>query len=331
MGKDLVKIGVIIAAIAAIIAFIQLLIALIQLLFGEGFLVRTPPPYSTNIPTITSGLPTSTFIPVPSTFMLITNMAPTAMLSIKSTVQTKISPIDGMAMVYVQDGPFKMGSTDFNDSQPVHIVNISAFWIDQTDVTNSMYAKCVSAGICQSPTYTYSDKRPSYYGDPQFDNYPVIYVDWYMANTYCQWTGRRLPTEAEWEKAARGTDERIYPWGNSAGCVLANYYGNGNGSGSDYCVADTTEAWKHPDGTSLYGAYDMAGNVWQWVHDWYDPDYYRTFGRDNVQNPQGPSSGAKRVLRGGSWDSLEPHIRSAFRWDYDPAYSGDSVGFRCAQ
>ena len=140
---------------------------------------------------------------------------------------------DGMMMVYVPEGEFEMGTTDdrmdelidrnvwddgWNDAeQPAHMVYLDAYWFDMTEVTNGQHALCVADGACEEPHLARSLTRESYYGDPEFEDYPVLYVDWYMAETYCIWAGRRLPTEAEWEKAARGTDGRFYPWGDEIG------------------------------------------------------------------------------------------------------------------
>ncbi len=265
---------------------------------------ETPVPV---VPTITSQ-PTQT--PISPT--------PTSSLGIGSTM---ISDKDGMTLMYVPAGNFTMGSSDFSDA-PVHTVYLDAFWIDRTDITNKMYSLCVNAGVCKAPANSSSSTHSSYYGNSQFDNYPVIYVDWNMANAYCKWAGRQLPTEAQWEKAARGTDGRTYPWGNSIDCSLANYYGNGNSA----CVGDTTEVGKYPNGASPYGALDMAGEVWQWVNDWYDSNYYSN---SPSSDPLGPASGQYRVLRGGTW--YRHLVRSANRDGGAPTDTSDGVGFRCSR
>ncbi|MBI3536650.1 MAG: SUMF1/EgtB/PvdO family nonheme iron enzyme, partial [Chloroflexi bacterium] len=174
-------------------------------------------------------------------------------------------------MVSIPEGEFLMGS-GLNDTQgasdekPQHLVYLDAFMMDKFEVTNALYKKCVDARSCARPSESKSYTRSSYYGNPSFDNYPVIYVSWNDADTYCKWLGKRLPTEAEWEKAARGTDGRIYPWGNS----FEKNRLNSIESGRD----DTTEVGIFPTGASPYGAQDMAGNVWEWVADWYDNKYY---------------------------------------------------------
>ena len=252
-----------------------------------------------------------------------------------------MSDIDGMVLVYVPEGEFLMGSekgdpSAQNNEFPQHPVYLGAYWIDQTEVTNAMYEKCVAAGTCVPPLYEYSYNRTSYYGDPEFDGYPVILVNWDQAQAYCEWAGRRLPTEAEWEKAARGTDGRLFPWGNqgAAGNLLnfadANsvfYFGWADTTVDDG-HEETAPAGNYPDGASPYGTLDMAGTVWEWVADWYSDSYYA---RSPYENPQGPSSGSIRVLRGGSWMEDVSGVRAAKREDtFGPDFQDSSVGFRCA-
>jgi formylglycine-generating enzyme required for sulfatase activity len=229
---------------------------------------------------------------------------------------------DGARMVYVPEGEFEMGSNNGDDDEkPVHRIFLDAFWIDVFEVTNALYKKCVDAGRCQPPGNSSSYTRSSYFGNSQFDNYPVIYVSWDDAHAYCTWAGKRLPTEAQWEKAARGTDGRIYPWGNTFDKNLLNSNEGGKG--------DTTAVGSYPGGASPYGALDMAGNVWEWVADWYDNGYYANSPR---QNPTGPSSGESRVLRGGSWNHFQNLARAAYRYDYGhPTNRYNDFGFRCAQ
>ena len=200
--------------------------------------------------------------------------------------------IGGAPMVFVLPGEFLMGSVKAGDAdeQPQHSVYLDAFWIDKYEVTNAQYKRCVDAGRCSMPLSTKSETRELYYGNPQYENYPVVAVSWNDAKTFCESVGKRLPTEAEWEKAARGTDARVYPWGNQFDKTRANV-----GEGSQ---GDTTAVGSYPTGASPYGIMDLAGNVWEWVQDWYDPNYYRTSPRNN---PMGPSSGTYRTIRGGSW------------------------------
>ena len=275
----------------------------------------TPTPTLTATATNTPVPPTATDTLEPPTF------TPTPTPRIGSTWT---SPKDGMVMVYVPAGNFLMGSTEsdpiaYPNEKPQHTVYLDAFWIDQTDVTNAMYAKCVSAGACYQPVDISPLVHP--YGNSQFDNYPVIYVRWTMADAYCKWAGRQLPTEAQWEKAARGTDGRIYTWGNDApNKTLLNY---------NLDVGDTTAVGSYPKGASPYGALDMAGNAWQWVADWYSDAYYQN---SPTSNPLGPDSGQCRVLRGGSWDITQYHIGSANRSYADPeANPSFDYSFRCSR
>jgi formylglycine-generating enzyme required for sulfatase activity len=229
-----------------------------------------------------------------------------------------VSEKDGMILVYVPDGEFTMGSNDgLLDEMPVHQVYLDAFWIDHTEVTNKQYSVCVAAGMCEAPVQTESITRSNYFGDAKFNNYPVISVDWKRAKNYCEWANRRLPTEAEWEKAARGTNGYIYPWGRKLpNSSLLNYNDE---------VGDTVEVGQYPDGASVYGALDMAGNVLEWVSSLYQPYPYTIYnGRENM------GSLDARVLRGGSLNLGDYHVRTTYRIKSNPAISSEVIGFRCA-
>jgi serine/threonine-protein kinase len=227
---------------------------------------------------------------------------------------------DGMVMVYVPAGEFTMGSDSTPDEQPIHKVTLDSFWIDQTEVTNKQYAACVSDSGCNPPSDTGSSSRISYFGNPEFDEYPVIYVDWSQASIYCSWAGRKLPTEAQWEKAARGPEAFTYPWGNNTpNKTLLNFNSN---------IGDTTQVGTYENGKSPYGAFDMAGNVWEWVNDRYSRAYY--LGSPS-SNPSGSDTGDFRILRGGSWVYSEHDVRSTFRFWFGPTFTQFNFGFRCAR
>ena len=235
--------------------------------------------------------------------------------------KTNVRWQDGMEMVYVPEGEFTMGSTDSDaddDESPVREVRLDAYWIDKYEVSNGQYQKCVNAGKCTKPRSTDSSTRSSYYGNTEYDDFPVIYVSWHQAKAYCEWAGGSLPTEAQWEKAARGKNGRKYPWGDeSPNSNLVNY---------GEIKGDTTAVGSYPRGASPYGAMDMAGNVWEWVEDWYKYSYDQS----QIDNPDGPSNGGKRVFRGGSWFNYDRDIRSANRnGSFSPTVTSLNIGFRC--
>jgi formylglycine-generating enzyme required for sulfatase activity len=229
-----------------------------------------------------------------------------------------------MVSIFIPPGEFLMGSTESDkyatsDEKPQHKVTLDGYWMDKTEVTNAMYRKCVEVGSCKVPQ-DIQHYNIKHYNDPKYDQHPVGSVDWNQAKGYCAWVGGRLPTEAEWEKAARSTDRRIYPWGNDPpDSTLLNFNQN---------IYDTTAVGSYPKGVSRYGLLDMAGNALEWVNDWYDESYYKN---SPQSNPQGPSSGRGRVLRGGSWYDEGSDVRTASRGCDFPDDHYYLSGFRCVR
>jgi formylglycine-generating enzyme required for sulfatase activity len=235
-------------------------------------------------------------------------------------------------MIEIPAGCFDMGDAlgeGMPNELPVHNVCISAFEMDVHEVTNAEYAECVGAGGCTAPYLTDSLHRETYYGDPTWDDFPVITVDWFQAYNYCAWAGKRLPTEAEWEYAARGgLAGKRYPWGDTVSGTDANY-----GDSGDPWDNDTSQVTYHaPNG---YGLYDMAGNVTEWVNDWFQSGYYSV---SPENDPPGPASGEEdeqqreqRVMRGGSFFYNSYYLRVADRgYDAPSAFFYD-IGIRCAR
>ena len=288
---------------------------------------------------ISCALVTSPIDPSPS-------IVPTKNSSLVGLGKTKVSPIDRATMIYVPAGQFSMGSKfGLVDEQPVHIVQLDAYWLDRTEVTNEMYQKCVQAERCEEP------RNLIYYNDPEYSNHPVVFVSWTNAAAYCSFVYRRLPTEAEWEKAAAWNptknEKLVYPWGNLYDCSKGNFDDETQldsslmQDGSVDCdgYTQTAPVGIFSNGASPYGALDMAGNVWEWVHDAFigvdpfnasDKNYYAI---SPFENPNGtdPSITDYRSLRGGSWNWIYGYGRSSYRLGFGKSNSFEGVGFRCAE
>jgi formylglycine-generating enzyme required for sulfatase activity len=278
-----------------------------------------PTPTTTDMPTI----PTENYLP------------------------SEITDGKGVEMILVSAGVFTMGSnvdnglaecskfrTDcqpawFTDEEPSRVIYVDSFYIDKYEVSNALYRACGDAGVCDPPKESSSLSRPGYYRDPQFNDYPVIYVDWEKANAYCTWRGGYLPKEEQWEKAARGTNGNIYPWGNEFLGSLVNFcdincdLSTANHE-TDDGYKDTAPVNAYSQGVSWYGVFNMSGNVYEWVADLYeaypggDPNASPYFGQ------------GYRVLRGGSWASSIDLLRTSNRDPSPPRYANYDTGFRCA-
>ncbi|MEP6959650.1 MAG: formylglycine-generating enzyme family protein, partial [Nitrospirota bacterium] len=223
------------------------------------------------------------------------------------------------SMVLVPAGEFIMGSsTGDADEQPVRYVYVDAFYIDKHQLSAGEYAKFLEATSHVAPP-EWDIMRKSMH-----QKRPVVNVDWADADAYCKWADKRMPTEAEWEKAARGTDGRTYPWGNE---LPTQFHANMKKEVWNNHVV-LTPVGLFEAGKSPYGIYDMAGNAWEWVSDWYDPNYYKA---GSLRNPTGPSLGDYKVVRGGSWGSGPKDLRSADREVHLPSFKGYGTGFRCAK
>jgi formylglycine-generating enzyme required for sulfatase activity len=250
-------------------------------------------------------------------------------------------------MVLVPAGPFEMGfdadvalaecqkfrsvcwRNFFEDEEPVHTVTLDAFYIDQNEVTNAHFRRCVEADACQAPTRC--DFGEPTYEDETKEDHPVVCVGWEQAKTYCEWREARLPTEAEWEKAARGPEGRSYPWGDTFDGTRLNYCDSNceeRWADKDYNdgYAETAPVSSYPDGISPYGAYDMAGNVWEWVQsEFRDYPYRADDGREGLDGT------SFRVLRGGGWDFIAFGVRAAYRIKDEPSVTISNYGFRCVR
>lgn len=221
--------------------------------------------------------------------------------------------IDGSVLVYIPSGNFSMGDGGYD--APVHSISLDGYWIQQTKVTNRMYDQCVKAGVCSAPT---QELGGPVFTNPEFASHPVVGVNWDQSQAYCSWIQGNLPTEAQWEKAARGANGNPYPWGNAAPtCGLLNFAN---------CYGRTTHVDTYADGKSPFGLYDMAGNVFEWIFDLYDANYYS---QSPAENPTGPASGKYRVVRGSSFETDDVQIASAIRRYNEQTDTGRDIGFRC--
>lgn len=266
-------------------------------------------------------------------------------------------------MVFIPEGEFLMGNGDSMEDhsghghhdhhehkhkdvdfgKQAHNVYLDSYYIDKYEVTNAKYNKFIEAGgydnseywsdegwewlvenKISEPFWWRSEKGEIYKSGIEYPDYPVTGISWYEASAYSKWIGKSLPTEAQWEKAARGdTNDKTYPWGNEMpDCSFANYCGEKY----KFCVGSTSIVGSYDKGKSQYGAYDMTGNVWEWCKDWYGVDYYKI---SPYKNPQGPLTGERRALRGGSWVNEEPFISSTFRQKLNPGLRDYFNGFRC--
>lgn len=319
-GKDPLRLILIIGGLVAILV-IALLIWFIFFLFRP--IVSEKPNIFRTITPLGQTLIPSTKTITPS------GMIVSPQPIITSTSLPGVFVKDGIEMILIPAGEFQMGAIDGDasadsDEKPRHPVYLDAFWIDKHEVTNRAFMKCVDAGVCryQKPQWINPQTGSERYG-ASYPDFPAIYVNWENADKYCRWVGERLPTEAEWEKAARGTHTNVlYPWGNDlpdqSRANFARYF------------ASTREVGTLPGGNSSWGVQDLAGNVWEWVADWYSGSY-----PSGLQtNPTGPSSGATHVIRGGSWFSPSKDIRISARSRpqslAQEVLGSGNWGFRCA-
>ena len=312
------------AQVAGFVRWFRQLPRRLQIVAGGGvvaaFLLGGLAGIDTSQPPATTG----PGAPVPPTFV---PSPTTPQRSPSPTTGTFTSaPVGSLAPTFVAEGmigipasAFNMGSaTGDDDESPVHTVSLAAFAIDRTEVTVADYDACVARGLCAAPTRSCSNNTSR-------RNQPVICVNWFDANEFCRQQGKRLPTEAEWEFAARGTDGRTFPWGNEPpDCDRADFAATGLTTGS--CAGQGTGlADSHPTGASPFGVLNMAGNVWEWVADLYGP-----YGAARVVAPLGPAAGELQVVRGGTWGSPERELRTTERRALFPQAEQPGVGFRCA-
>lgn len=285
---------------AAATIFAALVSAVIPLFAGDKAAVEDSP---TAVPTQ---------IPVQTATLFV----PTVTSAPLSQAPNEIVDDRGVTMMLVPAGEFLMGSNHGEiDEQPVHKVYLASFYMDKYEVTNAQYRVCVSVKACNPPGDV------TYYQNAGYSDHPVTFVDWYMAEAYCSWRDARLPTEAEWEKAARGSTDVMYPWGDAIDCSYANYRGvNG------YCVGDSSPVGGYEIGKSVFGIYDLAGNALEWVS-----SAYADYPYDPNDGREGLNISSMRVIRGGSWNNRGIEVRATVRAWAIPSRAEFDFGFRCAK
>ncbi|MFZ6028392.1 MAG: SUMF1/EgtB/PvdO family nonheme iron enzyme [Chloroflexota bacterium] len=289
-------------------------------------LVTTPVPSVTIPPSATPTLvPSATATPLPS-------QTPTATrVPTETPFPTQVVDDFGVAMVLVPAGPFLMGSGLWNENErPEHMVTLKAYYIDQFEVSNASFSTFLNEKGNQiegnapwieeaDPDLRIHKVDGVWTPDDGYADHPINETTWFAARAYCAWRGVRLPTEAEWEKAARGDDGRTYPWGEETPtCEMANFAG---------CFYDSVPVDSYPQSVSPYGAYNMAGNVMEWVADW----YVRHYDADDSEDPTGPENGDFRIFRGGAWFTAATQVRTTYRFAKLPVLTFQANGFRCAR
>jgi len=320
---------IVLGMIAVVIVFG--VIAVFAIINGDGSKDQTPTHTSAQTPIMDPSPLPVTSLPEPSP------VATGAGLPVCLEIgQTYTSPKDGMQLLCVPAGEFTMGrdNTTLTYQSPAHPVYLGAYWIDETEVTNEMYAACVADNErCPLP-YQTPDFLNMVASSPTYAGLPVVNTDWNAATAYCAWAGRELPTEAQWEKAARGTDGRLYPWGNEWEGSRANYcdinceIDDLKDSRHDDFFAFVAPVGSFPDGASPYGALDMAGNVYEWVSDYWADHYIVE--KTPTPNPTGPKSGQYRIVRGGSWNYEKLRCQTTDRFKSGQDFQSGYIGFRCA-
>lgn len=294
------------------------LLSLIALLLRPNTPVVLPTltPTSNRVAVIASSTPAPTASPTP-------RPSPTASLTPSPTATITPTVVVPAGMVVVPSGSFTMGGVNSQqdaDETPPHVVALDAFFIDAVEVTNAQFARFAEGSAYQTDAEKAGDSVTwRTFNSPDRQRFPVTYVSWNDAARYCAWVGKRLPTEAEWEKAARGITKNIYPWGNTFNSAWANTFELG--AGQPVAVASNSAA-------SPYGAYDMIGNVWEWVQDWYGGDYYVQSAK---VNPTGPATGIQKVIRGGSFKNRGGATTASVRGKAGADNRGDDIGFRCVK